>query len=156
MSKPDFECALIVTVCNPPRVADLTPEIAQLTFFHLQLCVVMGNHDIYICTTPIYSLARREFSTQTIAQNRSQDQKCLLPGGVTESILSISAPNGVFSLFFASRSLSLSLTTVTCWNTIRSWVELLSAHSSLCVVFEDYYAQRHPHWASRQLRGQNP
>lgn len=53
-------------------------------------------------------------------------------------------------------SLALSLSPVTCWNTFRSWVELLSAHSSLCVVFEDYYAQRHPHWASRQLRGQNP
>lgn len=47
------------------------------------------------------------FSTQTVAQNRSQDQKCLLPEGATESILSISAPNGVF--FFLSLSVSVSL-----------------------------------------------
>lgn len=142
---------------SPPESTRPDPKNCSIDFFHLQLCVVMGNHDIYIRTTPIWSLARREFFDTDYSSKQ-----------VTGSKVSLARRSHWVDpfhfctkwCFFLSLSLflcpSLALSPVTCWNTFRSWVEVLSAHSSLCVVFEDYYAQRHPHWASRQLRGQNP
>lgn len=147
---------------QPPESARPDLKNCSIDFFHLQLCVVMGNHDIYIRTTPIWSPR----SVQVLDTGCSSKQ-------VTGSKVSLArrshwvdpfhfctkmvfSPSVALSLSLSPPSLCLSLSPVTCWNTFRSWVELLSAHSSLCVVFEDYYAQRHPHWASRQLRGQNP
>lgn len=100
-----LERALIMKVCNPPRVPDLTSEIAQLTFSICSYVWWWGTMTFTFAPLQYDPLARCKFSTQTVAQNRSQDQKCLSPEGATESILSISAPNGVFSLCC---SLSLS------------------------------------------------
>lgn len=146
--------SLIMKACSPVSVRP-DPKNCSIDFFHLQLCVVMGNHDIYIRTSPMWSLLGAGFRHRLWLKTGHRIKSvCCLKEPLSRSF-SISAPNGVFSLFL-SFSCSHSLSPVTCWNTFRSWVELLSAHSSLCVVFEDYYAQRHPHWASRQLRGQNP
>lgn len=100
-AKPDLSMPSAWGFVTPPRSTRPDPKNCSIDIFHLQLCVVMGNHDIYIRTTPIWSLAWREFPTQTIAQNRSQDQKCLLPEGATESILSI--------FIFCTKWCSLSL-----------------------------------------------
>ena len=102
-SKPDLSVPSLWSFSAPRRAPDLTPKIAQLTFSICSYVWWWGTMTFTFAPLQYDPLLGASFSTQTIAQNRSQDQKCLLPEGATESILSISAPNSVF--FFLSLSL---------------------------------------------------
>lgn len=157
VSQADSSLPSLRRFVTPPRATDLTPKIAQLTF---SICCYVWWWGTMTFT--FAALQHESLLTASVDTDSSSKQ-------VRGSKVSLAwRSNWVDSFHFCTKwcflpppllslvFLSLALSPVTCWNTFRSWVELLSAHSSLCVVFEDYYAQRHPHWASRQLRGQNP